>query len=298
MTRITAVREAVSLGPFQAPKAPLPVNGRFISNSARNNEAQSFLSPVRREAPQRLFKRGKAMTGSAIAELTINSAIWALVLCMFLRLVKRAEKSIDKTDARVDTTNIQLAKHSEQLVEIKAELKGVKKEQSDQSQRLTTVETDLKEVRKEQTNQSQRLTTVETDLKALSKETASFRTETQQRFDKIDSRMDKIDSRIDTIDSKMDARFAKFNDKMDSGFAEMREIMLRLWVPSQSERPHSDKPDLQKDLRRDPPRRKKDIPSPDTEELLTENNSQLNQAESASRSDIATEHKINEPHPT
>ena len=213
------------------------------------------------------------MTGSTIAELTINSTILALVLCMFLQLLKRTEKSIDKTDARVDTTTIQLTKHSEQLAEINADLKGVKKEQSNQSQRLTTVETDLKEIRKEQTSQGQRLTTVETDLKALSKETASFRTETQQRFDKIDSRM-------------------------DAGFAEMREMMLRLWAPSQSESPASGKPDLQKDLRRNPPRREKDIPSPDTKEMLTENNSQLHQAESASRSDIATEHKINEPHPT
>ena len=133
MTRITAVRAAAPLGPFQAPKAPLPVNGRFISNCARNNEVQSCLGPVRRAAPPKLFKRGKAMTGSTIAELTINSTILALVLCMFLQLLKRTEKSIDKTDARVDTTTIQLTKHSEQLAEINADLKGVKKEQSNQS---------------------------------------------------------------------------------------------------------------------------------------------------------------------
>ncbi len=92
----------------------------------------------------RLFKKGKAMTGLVIAKLTISSTTLVLALCMFFQLVKRTQKSTNKTDIRVDTTTVQLAEHSEKLTEISAELKEVQREQSNQSQRLTTVETDLK----------------------------------------------------------------------------------------------------------------------------------------------------------
>ncbi len=63
----------------------------------------------------------------------------------------------------------------------------------------------------------------ETDIKAFRGEFATFRTETNECFDRVDERFDRIDERFDRLDAKLDA-----------GFAEIRELIFRFCAPSQS----------------------------------------------------------------
>ncbi len=79
------------------------------------------------------------MTGATIAEIAINSTTLALILYIFIHMLKKNKKASDKIEAKFDAVAKELAKNGKLLAGIYSEVKEVRKEQGKQSQQLTNI---------------------------------------------------------------------------------------------------------------------------------------------------------------
>ncbi len=186
------------------------------------------------------------MTGSTIADIILGGVLITFLLWMFRHIVSKMDQSIQALVAKQDGFAAKLDEFGTKLNEFGTKLNEFGTRLNEFGTRLNVLSTKQDtfadkqdELVIRQSEHNERLAVVETELKAHRVETRQFRADVNQRFTDVNQRftdvyknLDRVDKRLDRIDSKMDAGFTLLNNKIDTGLAEVRELLFKFFIPT------------------------------------------------------------------